>query len=95
MVFHSTFFETIAAGGLVGLFFLILHMIQKYKNLYHCDKFLFIILGIGFFILDIYGMIDNTYHMYYFMIPLVVIMATIDVKIYSTEDQMDISSQRY
>ena len=27
---------------------------------------------------DIYGMIDNTYHMYYFMIPLMIIMAVVD-----------------
>ncbi len=77
-VFHSTFFQTLAVGGLVGLLFLIIHFIEKYKNLYKCDKFFFLIIGIGFVMVDIYGMIDNTYHMYYFMIPLMIIMAVVD-----------------
>lgn len=89
IVFHSTFFETLAAGGLIGLFFLIIHFIEKYRNLYKFDKFLFIILGIGYFIVDVYGMIDNTYHMYYYMLPLMVIMAVIDNGLYYGKEIKD------
>lgn len=80
-VFHSTILETLAAGGIVGLFFMVIHIIQKYRNLRKMDSLMFLCVGIGFFIVDIYGLIDNTYHMYYFMLPLMVIMATIDSSI--------------
>jgi len=36
---------------------------------------------IGYVVVDLYGLIDNTYYMYYYMIVLVVIMASIDNKI--------------
>ncbi len=81
VVFHSTFFETLAAGGIAGIVFLIFHFIQKYWNLWKCNKLFFLTVGIGLFIVDIYGMIDNTYHMYYFMIPLMVILAVIDASL--------------
>lgn len=80
-VFHSTFFETLVTGGIFGILFLIIHFIQKYKNLKRKDAYFFIIIGIGYFIVDLYGMIDNTYHMYYYMLLLMVIMATIDSSI--------------
>lgn len=78
LVFHSTFWQTLVTGGIFGLICLLFHLAQKYWNLYKCDKLLFVTIGIGFFMTDMYGLIDNTYHMYYFMIPLVVIMASID-----------------
>lgn len=92
VVFHSAFFETLAVSGIVGLVFLVLHFIQKYRNLYKFDKSLFVILGIGYFIVDIYGMIDNTYHMYYYMLPLMVIMATIDVGLFHKNENLNIKS---
>lgn len=90
LVFHSTFFETLVTGGLFGLLFLIIHFIEKYKNLYTCGKTIFIVLGIGYVMVDIYGMIDNTYHMYYYMIPLVVAMAVIDTEIDKNKIPMEL-----
>lgn len=78
LVFHSTFFQTLASSGIVGIIFLGIHFIQKYYNAYKIDKLFFVIVGIGYLIVDIYGMIDNTYHMYYYMIPLMVILAVVD-----------------
>lgn len=78
LVFHSTFWQTLVMGGIFGLLFLAVHLAQKYWHLFKCDRLLFVTLGIGYFMIDMYGMIDNTYHMYYFMIPLVVIMACVD-----------------
>ena len=39
---------------------------------------MFIYILIGFVVVDLYGMIDNTYGMYYFMIPVVILMASLD-----------------
>ena len=36
------------------------------------------IMLIGFIVVDLYGLIDNTYHMYYYMIILVMILAVIE-----------------
>lgn len=80
-VFHSTFFETLATGGMVGFAFLLWHFYQKYSNLYQCDKLLFLTIGIGYLCVDAYGLLDNTYHMYYFMIPLAVSLAVIDASL--------------
>ena len=33
---------------------------------------------VGYLAVDAYGMIDNTYGMYYYMIPLVILMAALD-----------------
>ena len=32
LVFHSTFFQTLAMGGIFGILMLILHLFQKYKS---------------------------------------------------------------
>ena len=42
------------------------------------EKKLAIPLFISFIMVDAYGMIDNTYHMFYYMIPLVTILACFD-----------------
>lgn len=81
-VFHSTFFETLAIGGIFGVIMLIVHFTEKYYNLYKMDKVFMIIIGFGYIIVDTYGMIDNTYHMYYYMIPLVITLSCIDTAIY-------------
>ena len=78
MVFHSTFFETLATGGLIGLFILLIHFIKKYTMIHKHDKQLFIFLLIGFIFVDLYGLIDNTYHMFYYMIPLSIVFASFD-----------------
>lgn len=78
IVFHSTFFQTLAMGGIFGVLCLGYHFIQKYYYLAKTDRVFFCVIGIGFLFVDVYGMIDNTYHMYYYMVPLMVILAVID-----------------
>ena len=78
MVFHSTILETLAAGGIIGFIFLAIHMFEKYRNLKRTNTLLFITAGIGFLLVDLYGLIDNTNHMYYFMLPLAIILAVFD-----------------
>lgn len=78
VVFHSTFFQTMIVGGIFCLAFLLLHLVQKYKMLFSLEKKLAIPLFISFIMVDAYGMIDNTYHMFYYMIPLVTILACFD-----------------
>lgn len=78
IVFHSTFFEVLASFGTIGCLALAYHFYEKYIALANLDRKLIPILLIGFGIIDIYGMIDNTYGMHYFMIPLVMLMASLD-----------------
>ena len=78
VVFHSTFFQTLIVGGIFCLAFLLIHLVQKYKMLFSLEKRLAIPLFISFIMVDAYGMIDNTYHMFYYMIPLVTITAFFD-----------------
>lgn len=78
VVFHSTFFQTMIVGGIFCLAFLLIHLVQKYKMLLSLEKKLAIPLFISFIMVDAYGMMDNTYHMFYYMIPLVTILACFD-----------------
>lgn len=77
-VYHSTFFQTIVLGGVLGLGCLIYHLVIKYKFFIknHSDLYMFLL--IGFVVIDLYGLIDNTYYMYYFMFPLMIILAVMD-----------------
>ncbi|MDE6240901.1 MAG: O-antigen ligase family protein [Anaeroplasmataceae bacterium] len=93
LVFHSTFFETLVAGGLVGVLFLIIHFIQKYRNLKKCNLLFFITIGIGLIIVDIYGFIDNSYHMYYYMLPLMVIMGAVDSSIFVEKEPLSLEAE--
>ena len=79
LVYHSTMFETLACFGIVGVVFLIIHLIEKYFSLLKIDKSIMLVLTIGYGVVDIYGMLDNTYSMWYYMIPLVIVMASVDV----------------
>lgn len=78
VVYHSTFFEALACFGVVGLLCGLLHLYEKYKLAFKFDKAMAGIITIGFIFVDLYGLIDNTYGMYYYMIPLVIIMGVID-----------------
>ncbi len=95
LVYHSTFFETLVMGGIVGIGCLIFHFVEKYKQLLKCDKTFLLIMLVGYLLVDGYGMLDNSYGMYYYMVPLITIMATLDVdtdtnlyenRIYSEKD---------
>lgn len=81
VIFHSTFFETLAVGGIFGISMLLLHLYEKYRNLLRCDKTVILTFGTAIACVGAYGIIDNTYHMYYFMLPLVVVLAVIDVSL--------------
>ncbi len=78
VVYHSTLFETLAAFGNLGFAFLIIHFVEKYKQIFKLEKSIIGVMFIGYIIVDIYGLIDNTYTMYYYMVPLMIIMASLD-----------------
>ena len=78
MVYHSTIIHCMTTMGNMGLGFLILHFIDKYKQLFKLSSGIAGVMLIGYVMVDLYGMIDNTYGMYYYMIPLMIIMATLD-----------------
>lgn len=78
VVYHSTFIECLVAFGIVGIIFMVIHFYEKYQQLRVLDKNSMIIILIGYISIDLYGMIDNTYGMYYFMIPLIMFMAALD-----------------
>ena len=82
VAYHSTLFETMAMGGVFGLFFLACHFANHYSALIYTNKRFMIIIGLGSLFIDAYGMIDNSYYMIYYMLPLYVILACIDNKIY-------------
>lgn len=78
VVYHSTIFHCMATMGNMGLGFLILHLIDKYKQAFKFNKDIMGLMVIGYTMVDLYGLIDNTYGMYYYMVPLMIIMASID-----------------
>ena len=78
VVYHSTFFEALALGGSAMIISLLVHCWLKYIPLFKKKGVFMIIMLIGFISVDLYGMIDNTYFMYYYMIPLVIILAAMD-----------------
>lgn len=78
IVYHSTTFETLACFGIVGMIGLVYHIIQKYFRLMKFERGVLVIMAFGYACVDMYGMLDNTYHMYYYMVPLMIIMACID-----------------
>jgi len=82
VVYHSTIFEMLVTAGNFGIAFLIIHFIEKYKNLKfsYNNKAIFTFIMISYITTDLYGLIDNTYGMYYYMIPFVIMLAAFDVK---------------
>lgn len=90
LVFHSTFVQTLVMGGIFGLVMLLVHFFEKYRNLFKTEKRFFLFVFVSYLCVDLYGMIDNTYHMYYYMIPLVIVLATIDVHIYNSKNENNI-----
>ncbi len=78
IVYHSTFFSTLAITGILGLIALAYHFFERYSQVKVLDRQTMAFVLIGFVIVDIYGLMDNTYGMYYFMVPIVIFMAAID-----------------
>ena len=78
IMFHSTFFQCLATTGIVGIIALGYHFYERYSQLKFIDKKIILFIIISFVTVDLYGMIDNTYGMYYFMVPVVLLMAAID-----------------
>ena len=78
IVYHSTFFQTLCFGGIFGVLALLFHFFEKYKQLYKKELSFALVMLVGYLVVDAYGMIDNTYGMYYYMIPLVLVMASLD-----------------
>lgn len=76
VVFHSTFFETIATMGITGLLVLCLHFYQKYRTVFNNFNLLAALILLSYTSTDLYGMLDNTYHMYYYMVFLCIFMAS-------------------
>ncbi len=76
LVYHSTTIEILVSSGIIGLIGLGIHFAEKYQMLIKKNNALLLLFIIGYFVVDIYGLIDNTYGMYYYMVPLVITMAT-------------------
>lgn len=75
LVYHSTIIQTLSIGGMIGLFLFIIFMYKRYVVLIkEISNDLYKFLLIGLIPIEFYGLIDNTYHMFYFMIPLVISM---------------------
>ncbi len=77
-VCHSTIYETLASMGIIGLAVILWHFALKYKLVLKNGDYFNRIMFIGFVVVDIYGLIDNTYHMYYYMIVLALILAVVE-----------------
>ncbi len=92
VIYHSTLFETLVLGGLIGLLFIMILIKDKYSSLLKSDKHLLAYLIIGYIVVDIYGMFDNTYHMYYYMLAISMIMASIDSDNYYNNKKIDLYS---
>lgn len=81
IVYHSTIIQTLSIGGIIGVFVFILFIYKRFKVLLinmKDDLYKFIVIG-GVSI-EMYGLIDNTYHMFYFMIPLAISMGIFESK---------------
>lgn len=76
-VYHSTFFQTLVFGGIFGVCGLLYHFYEKYKQLFKTEIVFGMTTLIGYLAVDLYGMLDNTYGMYYYMIPLIMLMSAI------------------
>lgn len=88
VVFHSTFLQALATTGIIGLLILLWHLVKKYLNLWIHKSKLSAFLFVGYICVDIYGLVDNTYGMYYFMIVLCIILAVLD-RMYLVESEVD------
>ena len=79
LVYHSTILEVLVSGGIIGAIGLCIHLFEKYKMLMKKGKIFLLIFIIGYIMVDLYGLIDNTYGMYYYMVPLCLVMSVIRI----------------
>lgn len=75
VVYHSTIYQTLAQSGIIGAISIFLLIVNKYRHITNKTNIYTLVFCCGFIAVDLYGLIDNTYHMYYYMIPLLIIMA--------------------
>jgi len=76
VVYHSNFIQMLVSFGSIGMIFFMLHFIHKYKNLNNVNYNLGIFILISYVSTDLYGLIDNTYGMYYYM-PIMLMLVAI------------------
>ena len=79
--YHSTFFDTLAATGIVGLVMASIHMFQKYHLFFKNkkDPFVFFVY-IGFVCSGLYGMIDVSYYNLIWLMLFVIILASVEAQ---------------
>lgn len=79
LIYHSTFFQVLATGGLVGIGVLIYHFKEVY-NVFRKTRFK--IFGKAFLVTymltQIHGMLDNTQYMIHYMIVVLLIFSIIE-----------------
>lgn len=77
-VFHSTLFHTLAVMGTFGIFSLLAYLKQLLRffiNNRHFEKNL---IGIGFLVTQIHGLVDNTMYMLVYMVVSIVILVSLE-----------------
>ena len=77
IVYHNTFIEAFISGGVMGLIGIIICIFEKYKLLIKKESPFKILLLMGYIFVDLYGLIDNSYGMYYYMVPISMIIVVI------------------
>ena len=75
--YHLTIFEILVVGGIFCFISLII-LWQKYKLNKGINKYLKAFILVGFISVDLYGIIDNIYFMYYYMVFLAIMLAVFD-----------------
>lgn len=78
IVYHSTFFEALAAFGIIGVLCTIYFFFKKYRFLFKNKGLLSTILIISFIFIDVYSMIDNTYIILSFCIYLGILLPALE-----------------
>lgn len=75
VVYHNSVLEVLVSSGIIGAIGFVIHIFEKYRKTFKKGLAFCLIFFIGYLMVDAYGMIDNTYGMYYYMVPLAIVMA--------------------
>jgi hypothetical protein len=90
IIYHSTFFNTLATTGSVGLIALMFHYFQKYKMLISKLSVFVLYASIYLFSTDLYGMLDNTYNALQYTTIMIIVLAIIENSInYDNETSIE------